>query len=287
MNDTYFENAAVQTANFSADVYFDYFNERMRIDDFRGDPSALWNYIEEKTNEHAFAKVILKCRNEYVSFFLQHGFVPEAYFKGYYNGSDCQFLSRFFTNERRNSCHWAAEDATVSQILQKEQNDTVPPLAEGITIRLAVEKDASSLAALYGTVFKVYPTPMNDPAYIIKVMKEGTVFYCAEKEGEIVSAASAEILVKYHNAELTDCATLEDYRKYGLMKILIAHLEEELVSRSIYCAYSLARALSFGMNAVFHQRGYTYGGRLANNCIIFEDYEDMNLWVKDLSNIKR
>jgi putative beta-lysine N-acetyltransferase len=136
---------------------------------------------------------------------------------------------------------------------------------------------------LYGKVFKIYPTPMNNPEYVKKCMKGGTVFYIFYYEGEIISAASAEINAFYHNAEITDCATLPEHRQHGLMKHLIAKLEEHLVSHEIYCIYSLARSLSFGMNGALHQHGYSYRGRLANNCYIFDKLEDMNLWVKNYS----
>ena len=99
----------------------------------------------------------------------------------------------------------------------------------------------------------------------------------------IVSAASAEVNSQYHNAELTDCATLTNHRKFGLMKNLLERLEAELKQNGIFCAYSIARAQSFGMNAVLHQLGYAYRGRLMNNCYIFDKLENMNMWVKDLS----
>ena len=41
------------------------------------------------------------------------------------------------------------------------------------------------------------------------------------------------------------------------------------------------------MNLAFHQLGYTYTGRLANNCYIFDKLEDMNIWVKDLSSYSK
>jgi beta-lysine N6-acetyltransferase len=67
------------------------------------------------------------------------------------------------------------------------------------------------------------------------------------------------------------------------MKRLLTQLEKELVKNGIYCAYSIARALSYGMNKSFYQLGYSYTGRLTNNCYIFDKIEDMNVWVKDLS----
>ncbi len=152
-------------------------------------------------------------------------------------------------------------------------------------MRKATEDDAEQLANVFGRVFEIYPTPLNQVDYVKQTMKEDTIYYVYELEGKIVSTASAEMNVKEGNAELTNCATLPEYRKHGFMKSLLVQLEEELRDRAIFCSYTIARSLSFGMNAAFHQLGYTYTGRLANNCYIFDKLEDMNVWVKDLSRI--
>ena len=168
----------------------------------------------------------------------------------------------------------------VSKIPRLIESQQIP---ENYILRFATEEDAQELANLYGAIFETYPTPMNDERYIKKVMEEGTIFSVIEYEGTIVSAASAEVNEMYHNAELTDCATIPHHRKHGFMKVLISALEQELIRKNIYCSYSLARSLSMGMNAVFHQLGYEYGGRLTKNCNIWDKYEDMNIWGKDLS----
>ena len=147
------------------------------------------------------------------------------------------------------------------------------------------ESDAEKLAALYRTVFQIYPTPLHNPDYIKETIKDGTIYYSFYCDGMIVSAASAEVNRVYRNAELTDCATLPDHRKHGLMKILLKKLEQELYNQGIYCSYSIARALSFGMNAVLHQLGYVYRGRLKNNVYIFDKLENMNVWVKNLAEV--
>ena len=45
--------------------------------------------------------------------------------------------------------------------------------------------------------------------------------------------------IKEGNAELTNCATLPEYRKHGFMKSLLIKLEEELQERSIFCSIQL------------------------------------------------
>lgn len=66
------------------------------------------------------------------------------------------------------------------------------------------------------------------------------------------------------------------------MNHLIAALEKEMADREIFHVFSLARAASYGMNAVLHQSGYSYRGRLINNCYIYESLENMNVWCKTL-----
>lgn len=145
--------------------------------------------------------------------------------------------------------------------------------------------DAIHLSRLYQQVFKIYPTPLNDPEYIKKTMDSGTIYYGFLYHGELVSCAAGEPNFLYYHAELTDCATLPQHRKYGLMKKILQTLEGKCRQQGIYCAFSIARAQSFGMNAVLHQLGYHYRGRLPNNCYIFDTLEDMNMWMKDLSEM--
>ena len=179
-----------------------------------------------------------------------------------------------------NSSYWLQEDEIVASIQAKVIKKDQGTWQDEYVMRKADPKDIHKLAKLYDTVFETYPTPMNESDYIQKVMEEGTIFYVVEHDGHIVSAASAEINAPYGHAELTDCATLPSYRKLGFMHHLILALEKELRSMHIYVFYSLARALSYGMNQVFYQLGYTYTGRFQNNCYIFDKIEDMNLWVK-------
>ena len=112
---------------------------------------------------------------------------------------------------------------------------------------------------------------------------EGTVFAVCRHRGVIVAAASIELHAADLAAELTDCATVVSHRGRGLMTHLLRYLEQELERRSYLCAYTMARARSFGMNAVFHDMGYEFMGRLVNNCDIYGTYEDMNIWVRRLT----
>jgi beta-lysine N6-acetyltransferase len=280
---TFYKNEKIQQPNFTAEVCFDYYNERIRIDDYRGSVSLLSKWLDEMAAQNNFHKIIIKSRHDDLSKWLESGFIYEGEFTGYFNGASAVSMCKYFNNERRNSSYWIEEDKIIKDVLILSPTSITNPMPKEYTLRMADEQDAKELADLYSQVFEVYPTPMDDPEYVLKMIKSGTLYCVVTYQKRIVSAASADVNAVYHNAEITDCATLTEHRKFGLMKHLIVNLEQELFKRKIYCSYSIARALSFGMNAVFHQKGYVYKGRLANNCKIFDKYEDMNIWVKDLS----
>ncbi|MBY6035917.1 putative beta-lysine N-acetyltransferase [Fictibacillus nanhaiensis] len=283
MHTTYYENHKIQQPQFTAEVCFDYYSERLRIDDYRGNAEVLEKWMKDVISKNTFHKVIIKSRQEDYLYWLQKGFHYEGEFTGYFNGASAVAMCKYYSNERRNSNYWIEEDKILNDVTNLSKPTLYQPLPNGYSMRLADEQDAKGLADLYGHVFEVYPTPMDDPQYVLKMIRTGTLYCLITHENKIVSAASADVNETYHNAELTDCATLIEHRKYGLMKHLIDQLEKELFNRGIYCSYSIARALSFGMNAVFYQKEYQYKGRLTNNCKIFNKYEDMNIWVKDLS----
>jgi beta-lysine N6-acetyltransferase len=283
LHTTYFKNSLIEKDRFIARVCFDYYNERLRVDEYRGNVLELSEWIESAVLLDKFQKVIIKAKSEQEEEWLSKGFSLEGEFTGYYNGSNALAMCKYYNNDRRNSSFWLEEDTILRDVQQLPLKNESQPLIDNYKLRLADENDAVQLSELYKRVFVIYPTPMDNPDYIKEMMRSGTLFCIITHNETIVSAASADVNRTHHNAELTDCATLPEFRKYGLMKHLINQLEKELFRRKIFCSYSIARALSFGMNAVFQQRGYRYKGRLANNCKIFDKYEDMNIWVKDLS----
>lgn len=276
-------NETVKEINFNMNVCIDPANKRLRVDEYIGNIVSVIGRLNELAKKHGMTKVIVKAKSNDVELFLSRGYMIEAIFKRYFSGDDAYGMVLYYDNERRTSEEWIKEDAILNDVLQLPKSLVPKKLEEGFDIRLGNLEDAGQLAELYRSVFETYPTPMNQKEYIEKVIREGTIFYVIKKDGLVISAASAEVNDKYNNAEVTDCATLPQFRKHGLMKVLIDALEKELFSRHIFCSYSIARSLSFGMNASFHQLGYTYTGRLIKNCDIFGKFEDMSVWVKDLS----
>ncbi|MDR6122725.1 putative beta-lysine N-acetyltransferase [Bacillus sp. SLBN-46] len=273
----------IEENSFFVEVYLDPFNKRIRVDDYRGNIQLVLKRVEELVQDQHAEKLIVKGRSNDFMILMENGLQPEAVVDRFFLGSDAFFFSKFYSQDRKKNDHWITEDGMIHSIYQLDptMEKNLPP--KEYELKKADENCAAELSTLYRQVFQVYPTPLHDPEYVKKTMKDGTIYYVYFHQGKIVSAASAEINSFYKNAELTDCATISEHRKYGLMKMILQELEGELKKKGIFCSYSIARSLSFGMNAVLFQLGYTYRGRLMNNCYIYDKLENMNMWVKNLA----
>jgi beta-lysine N6-acetyltransferase len=271
---------------FAMTLFLDECNKRLRIDDYRGNVNDIYSYIYKEIDKATYVVWGGGGRAEHLLDWMSLGFSLEATVPYYFNGSDAYLLCSYTSQSRRDSGETLKETELLQDVLNLPTSD-YSPLSNQLIMRRAISSDAKQLSQLYRQIFTVYPTPLYEEEYLSSLLQEDSLFYIIVDKNDIVSAASAEIDYVYHNAELTDCATLPAYRKYGFMKHLLSALEAELKQRHIFCAYTIARALSFGMNAAFHQLGYIYTGRLTNNCYIYKSLEDMNVWVKDLSKSKR
>lgn len=272
----------IKQPDFMMDVYIDPFNKRLRVDDYRGSCQKAATAAEELALKHQAEKLIVIARSEDFITFLEKGFRCEAVVERFFRGSSACFFTKYFAKERMISSHWLKEDDILKKIGTLTPTSVTTTLPEEYNLIKINQADAEELGAFYKKIFPVYPVPLFEPDYIRKAIKGGTIFLAYRYKGKIVSAASADIDRNNWNAELTDCATLPEHRTFGLLKNLLLKLEEELVAHEIFCAYSLARAQSFGMNAVLYQLGFRYRGRMPNNCYIYNDLEDMNMWAKEL-----
>lgn len=271
----------IEHDGFSVRVFFDNYNRRLKVIDYTADSyRALCERLIWLANANHYDKIFIKADKSDWQEFLCLGFVLEGILKYYYRGEDAYVMSRFSSLDRALSQRVIAETDLIENLMAEDRAHSVPPLPDGYESILATEQNIPEMVALYRRVFETYPSPLTHPDYIQQTMRRNIVYRAVVDGSHVISAASAELDDKHSNAELTDCATLPEYRGKGLMHHLIQALENDLVARGIKTGYSLARARSHGMNRVFFRLGYEYSGRLINNCDIYGQFEDMNIWVK-------
>jgi len=229
-----------------------------------------------------FAKVPAFARDAFES----QGYAVEAHVPGFFNGKiDAYFMGKYLSEQRPALNNDKAIDEVVAAAQEKFASCKETALPPGYSFRQADDKDAPEMAALYGQVFKTYPFPIYDPAYLIQAMADDVDYFAACKGDKIVALSSAEINADSENVEMTDFATRPEHRGMGLSVHLLGKMEEAMRENGLKTAYTIARATSFGMNIAFAKMGYRYGGLLINNTNISGNFESMNVWYKKLTPI--
>ena len=265
------------------DLVLDPQNKRVKLHQYpSGQMAELDDLMRKQAEEIDASKIIIYAKKADVAQWQSYGYVLEGRIDGFFRGENAYLLSLFLTPERGTSTAPELAEENLKISLAKAGTGVSRTLPPGYSIREAAEADAEELARLYGLVFATYPTPMDDPAYVARTMREGTCYLVVEQGGEIACAASAEVSARFGSAEMTDCATHPAHAGKGLLQPVFLALEQKMEEAGIYFLYSLTRAQSPGMNVTAAKMGYQYRGRLINNCTIFSGFEDMNIWVKPL-----
>ena len=230
-----------------------------------------------------YGKIFVKIRPEFMPAFEKAGYIQEAYVPGFFkNEEGCFFSGKFFSNNRKtikdislikDIMHKAEAKARASNLLQEGTRAGVEQ---------AGEIDAHDLADFYKQVFASYPFPIFEKQYIQKTMVGNVEYYMVRDKNSIIAAGSSEIDLFNSNVEMTDFATLPEHRGQGLAGKILTVMEDAMRSKGVLCVYTIARALSCGINITFSRQGYKFAGTLANNTNIAGSIESMNVWYRHL-----
>lgn len=239
--------------------------------------------MDDLAKEKRYSKIFAKVREDAVIYFKEHKYKEEAFIPEFYNGvQDCSFMGKYFQENRRT----VQDEELLKDVISAAQNkggkrsaDTLP---SSFTIMKMGKKDIQEMVSIYKEVFKTYPFPIHEEEYLAQTMEENYIYYGIRKEGRLVALSTIELYEKDSNAEMTDFATLPDFRGNGLAIYLLEAMEEELIRRKIKMAYTIARAKSYGMNITFSKNKYMYTGTLINNTNISGNIESMNVWYKKM-----
>jgi putative beta-lysine N-acetyltransferase len=252
----------------------------MKLD--TGDLPDLIFEMDQLAEMHGYSKIFAKVPADSRAAFDAKGYVKEAGVPGYYSGrKEALFMCKYFS-ERRQEDTQIEDDRIISTARDKAGDFRKHELPEGFLIRVCTEADLPAMARIYAEVFPTYPFPIHDPAYLKKTMEDNVVYFAVENEGGIVALSSSEIDFENRNAEMTDFATLPQFRGMGLSTHLLLKMEKEMNKKGILTLYTIARAASYGMNTVFARLRYEFTGKLVQNTNISGNLENMNVWYKHI-----
>ncbi|AGB41566.1 putative beta-lysine N-acetyltransferase [Halobacteroides halobius DSM 5150] len=265
--------------NYQALVNLSPVNKRIVIKEYQGDVVALADKLIKLARENDFTKIWAKAYSKDQAAFEKAGFLTEAVITEFYPTDDALSMAYYLSDKRSKMNNKAQKEDLLDKVTGLEVKES-SKLTSDYQFKIAGQEDVSQLAKLYDKVFNSYPYPIDNPSYLQKMIESDVIYGLIYDDDQLVAAASAETVPAYKNAEMTDFATLSEYRGQGLAAYLLRRLEAELKKRDYRSLYTIARAKVMGINKIFSQAGYEYTGTLVKNCEIAGGLEDMNLWCK-------
>lgn len=239
--------------------------------------------------KHKYTKIFTKIPSSARELLINHGYLKEAYIPGFFAGKeDGIFMSKYFDYERKNNKNKEELSNVLKVCFNKaEKVETILNLKEGFDFRRIKPKDAYQAANLYKRVFETYPFPIHDHDYLLKTMNENTEYFGIWQNNNLIAISSLEKDLDSQNAEMTDFAVLPEYRGNKFADFLLKEMEKAAKKQNIKTAYTIARAVSYGMNICFAKSGYSFAGTLFNNTNICGNLESMNVWYKTIKSCSK
>lgn len=264
-------------------------NNRLYLMKWNGEnPDRLLAVMSRLAAENGYTKIFIKIPAAQADFFTAEGFEEEARIPAYYGTEACIFMGKFLDPARKivNPDIRDTMDRNLA-LARGRKTEASPALAAGYTLRELTGEDCTQLAELYTLVFKTYPFPVHDPAYLEQTMEDHIVYFGVFSGNRLVAASSAEMDEKTSSVEFTDFATNPEYRGNSFASTLLGEMQKAMTERGITTQYTIARALSAGMNITFAKAGYRYAGTLVNNTDISGTIESMNVWYRGEAAVTR
>jgi len=260
-------------------------NDRVYIMKVKGNrTSDIVDIARELASENGYTKIFAKIPLDLVDEFCDQGFEIEASIPRFVEGDKGLAFASVFLDDYREILK---EPPTITRVKTAGLKAALVPtdrdLPDEYTLKEARQEDCQDLAALYGKVFPTYPFPIDDKDFLLDNLNSHVRYFLIHRDSELVAASAAEMDLHSATVEMTDFATLPEHRGHGFAQILLDRMEQALDTGKVRTAFTIARAVSYGMNITFGRAGYAYSGTLRNNTNISGRIESMNVWHKRLS----
>ena len=247
----------------------------------RADITGITTHLNQIAEENHYTKIIAKVPDFARHEFEKNDYQQEAYIPQFYHYQDpVYFMAKYFAENRKTDSNIDHMKKALQTAKKKSAFINDIQLAPQFKFHIGAEKDISQMVDVYRQVFETYPFPIHDPEYLKKTMHSHIQYFLISNDDQLVAISSAEIDTDGKNVEMTDFATLPKFRGMGFALYLLYQMETVMEKTDIRCFYTIARAMSYGMNITFAKRGYQYSGTLINNTNISGQLESMNVWYK-------
>jgi putative beta-lysine N-acetyltransferase len=246
------------------------------------DAHSIRSYIECLAHNNKYEKIVAKIPSGNKADYKEHGYAQEAIIPEYFkNGEHAVFMAKYFSLSRKQVVEQELIQNILSMAIRRKHHSDSKKNECCLATHICRLEDTCEMSLVFQAVFKTYPFPIFDANYLSEVIKKRqSHFFGIRKNGRIVAIAASEIDLSNQAVEMTDFATLPEFRGQGLAGCLLKDMEQSMKKKGMKTSFSIARAVSAAMNNLFAKKGYSFGGTLGNNSNIAGRIESMNVWHK-------
>jgi putative beta-lysine N-acetyltransferase len=274
----------IETIGYGTVIQHGKLNDRIYLQKLdRRDASEIIERLFSLAKDNSYSKLFCKVPDWAVPIFISNGFMQEAHIPNFYNGLvDVFFMSKFLNEERYLKRENDQLSVLTNLLFSNTSEIKIVNISPDFVFHALGLEDAEEISALYKVVFESYPFPIFDPNYIKQTMQDNVQYFGYRHNGKLVALSSAEMDKKGQNVEMTDFATLPDFRANKLALALLGRMEQEMKKQGVITLYTIARLNSPAMNKTFLNMNYKYAGTLINNTNISGKIESMNIHYKHI-----
>ena len=238
--------------------------------------------MSELAKAEGYTKLFAKIPGKSAAAFEDAGFEIEARIPDFYaDGDMALFVSRFRCEKRRQPNDTERIQKVLAAARRKAGEGIRYPLPDDCELTFMDTDRVQQMATLYSRVFDSYPFPIFNADYIRRTMDENFRYFGIFHNANLIALASAERIES--GVEMTDFATAPEHRRASLAAHLLNAMEADARQGGVKTAFTIARAVSYGINIMFARAGYIFGGILVNNTNISGRVQSMNIWYKPLA----
>ncbi len=266
---------------------YDLHNRRIKVFDLPARPPSgnpLWKQLIGRLSKgDTYTKLTCYVSGADNPVWEQVGFRMEGVIRHFYKNGDDAHLWTLYSDKKRKEEKNSATHNTIIQSTLNKPKRKAPALPEGYSSRVAKPSDALTISQLLSNTFDSYPTDLDEETILRNIEHLHSHFRLVfAPDGTLASMASAELAKDYDTAEISDCVTAPDHRGSGLVVFAVQQTLKDIRSGyGITSIYSLSRAIEPAINHALKRSGFTYTGRLINNCRMPTGWESMNVWCLD------
>jgi len=183
--------------------------------------------IDSLAITHNYSKAFVKVPDSVSNQFESRGYEKEATIPYFYHGEvSGVFLSKYYAKSRKHDKHTQEIAKTIALTKDRTRNNEKKIFSKPeYSIALATTKDVNEMSEVYKRIFPSYPFPIHDPKYLHDTMQSHIDYFLVHHKKDIIALSSAEMDKNSLNVEMTDFATLPEYRRQGIAQWLLSEME--------------------------------------------------------------